>query len=115
MNINFDIKLSASQQEAYNLIHDNKYKYYTFAWSRQSGKSVLMQIMCIEWLAEKNRNIAYICRNYLLAKKIYRELVRILPDNFIKAKNGNMLINTSIKKSSTYDSVGFKSNVIYGS
>ena len=99
MNINFDIKLSASQQEAYNLIHDSKYKYYTFAWSRQSGKSVLMQIMCIEWLAEKNRNIAYICRNYLLAKKIYRELVRILPDNFIKAKNGSDFYIESINGS----------------
>lgn len=96
MEIRFDISLSKSQQEAYDLIHDNKYKYYTFAWSRQSGKSVLMQVLCIEWLTEYNRNIAYVCKNYLLAKKIYRELTRILPDSFIKTKNGSDFFIESI-------------------
>lgn len=36
MNIKFDIKLTKSQQEAYEAIHNPKYKYYTLAWSRQS-------------------------------------------------------------------------------
>lgn len=88
MEIQFDIKLSKSQQEAYDLVHDNRYKYYTFAWSRQSGKSVLMQVLCIEWLLSPNNNIAYVCRNYLLAKKIYRELVKILPKEIVKKVNG---------------------------
>lgn len=100
MTINFDITLSASQQEALDLVNDNRYKFYTFTWSRQSGKSVLMQILAIKWLAEKNRNIAYICKNYLLAKKIYKELTKILPNNFIKSKNGSDFYIESINGSS---------------
>lgn len=88
MEVQIDIKLSKSQQEAYDLVHDDRYKYYTFAWSRQSGKSVLMQVLCIEWLLSPNNSIAYVCRNYLLAKKIYRELVKILPKEIIKKVNG---------------------------
>ena len=89
MTVNFDIHLSDSQQEAYNLVEDNRYKYYAFAWSRQSGKSVLMEVLCIKWLLEKNNSIAYVCRNYLLAKKIYREIAKLFPSDFTATKNGS--------------------------
>lgn len=88
MNINFDIKLSKSQQEMYELVHDNKYKFYTFIASRQSGKSVLMQCLLIEWLFSKNNTIAYVCRNFILAKKLYRDLIKLIPKQFIKNSNG---------------------------
>ena len=88
MNINFDIKLSKSQQEMYELVHDNKYKFYTFIASRQSGKSVLMQCLLIEWLLSKNNTIAYVCRNFILAKKLYRDLIKLIPKQFIKTCNG---------------------------
>ena len=89
MTVNFNIQLSDSQQEAYDLVENKDYKYYAFAWSRQSGKSVLMQVLCLKWLLQKNNTIAYICRNYLLAKKIYREIARLFPEQFIAKVNGS--------------------------
>ncbi len=89
MVLNFDIRLSKSQQEVYDLVHDDKYKYYTVVFSRQSGKSVLMMVLCVEWLFKKNNSIAYICRNFTLAKKLYKELVRLIPKQYIKTCNGS--------------------------
>ena len=37
MEIQFDIRLSESQQEVYDLVQDKKYKYITVVFSRQSG------------------------------------------------------------------------------
>ena len=88
MEIQFDIALSKSQKEVYDLVQDKRYKFITVAFSRQSGKTVLMECLCIEWLFGRYNSIAYICRNFVLAKKLYRELIRILPKNVIKSANG---------------------------
>ena len=88
MRINFDIALSKSQREVYDLVKDRKYKFITVVFSRQSGKTVLMECLCIEWLFGKYNSIAYVCRNFVLAKKLYRELIRILPKEIIKSSNG---------------------------
>ena len=96
MTINFDITLSKSQQEVYNLVQDKRYKYITVAFSRQSGKTVLMLVLCIQWLMEKNVSIAYICRNFILAKRLYRELIKILPNDIVKSANGSDLLIESI-------------------
>lgn len=88
MEVKFDLTLSKSQKEVYDLVQDKKYKYITVAFSRQSGKTVLMECLCIEWLFGKYNSIAYICRNFVLAKKLYRELIRILPKDVIKSANG---------------------------
>lgn len=96
MNVNFDISLSKSQQEVYDLVQDKKYKYITVAFSRQSGKTVLMLVLCIQWLLEKNMSIAYICRNFILAKKLYRELIKILPKEIVKSANGTDLLIESV-------------------
>ena len=77
MNLKFDIRLSESQQEVFDLVHNDKYKYYTVVFSRQSGKSVLMIVLCLEWLFNKNNSIAYICRNFTLAKKLYKEIISL--------------------------------------
>lgn len=92
MTINFDITLSKSQQEVYDLVQDKRYKYITVAFSRQSGKTVLMLVLCIQWLMEKNVSIAYICRNFILAKKLYRDLIKILPKEIVKSANGSDLL-----------------------
>lgn len=88
MDVNIDITLSKSQQEVYDLVKDKKYKYITVAFSRQSGKTVLMMVLCIEWLFGNHNSIAYVCRNFVLAKRLYRELIRILPKEIIKTANG---------------------------
>lgn len=89
MNLKFDIRLSKSQQEVFDLVHNDKYKYYTVVFSRQSGKSVLMIVLCLEWLFNKNNSIAYICRNFTLAKKLYKEIIKLIPKDFINASNGS--------------------------
>lgn len=96
MNIKFDIRLTKSQQEAYDLFHNDKYKHYVLNWSRQSGKSTLMKLMCIEWLLQNQITIGYICRNYLLAKKFFKELNQIIPNQLIRASNGTDLIIESV-------------------
>ena len=96
MQVNFDISLSKSQQEVYNLVQDSKYKFITVVFSRQSGKTVLMLVLCIQWMMEKNMSIAYICRNFVLAKRLYKELIRILPKEIIKSANGTDLAIESV-------------------
>ena len=96
MNVRFDIKLSKSQQEVYDLVQDKEYKYITVAFSRQSGKTVLMLVLCIQWMFENNMSIAYICRNFVLAKRLYKELIKILPKQIIKSANGTDLAIESV-------------------
>ena len=94
--LNFDISLSKSQQEVYELVQDKRYKFITVVFSRQSGKTVLMECLVVEWLMSSYNTIAYVCRNFVLAKKLYRELIRILPKEFIKTANGTDLMIESI-------------------
>ena len=96
ITINFDISLSKSQQEVYDLVQDKKYKYITVVFSRQSGKTVLMLVLCIQWMFQKNMSIAYICRNFVLSKRLYKELIKILPKEIIKSANGTDLSIESI-------------------
>lgn len=96
MEVSFDLKLSKSQKEVYDLVHNERYKYITVVFSRQSGKTVLMECLCIEWLFGKGNTIAYVCRNFTLAKKLYRELIRIIPANIIKSSNGSDFFLESI-------------------
>lgn len=61
-----------------------------------SGKSWLMELLCIEWLLTKrNVRIAYVCRSYLLAKKVYKELLSFLPRKSYDSANGSDLVITS--------------------
>lgn len=50
-----------------------------------------MLVLCIQWMMEKNMSIAYICRNFVLAKRLYKELIRILPNEIVKSANANDL------------------------
>lgn len=96
MKVTFNIELSDSQREIYDLAHSKEYKYITVVMSRQSGKSVLCQVLCVEWLLEKDNSIAYVCRNFILAKKIYRDLIRIIPKDVVKSANGSDLMIETI-------------------
>ena len=50
-----------------------------------------MKVLCIEWLFQKNKRIAYVCRNYILAKKIYKDIIQYIPREYVKAANGSDL------------------------
>lgn len=97
MTVNFNISLSKSQKEVYDLVHNDDYKYYTVVFSRQSGKSTLMMVLCIEWLFGMNNNIAYLCKNFKpLAITLYKNIIKILPKEVIKSSNGSDLSIESI-------------------
>lgn len=59
-----------------------------------------MKVLCIEWLFTHNKKIAYICRNYILAKKLYKDLIQYIPQDCIKQANGTDLTIESIFGSS---------------
>lgn len=99
MTLKFDITLTKSQKEMYDLAHDKVYRYLAFACSRQSGKSVLMKVLCCEWLVYPNNNIGYVCKNFVLAKKLYRDMVALLPKEIVKSNNGSDLIIESVSGS----------------
>lgn len=94
--INFDITLSKSQQEIYDLANDKKVKYLTVVFSRQSGKSTLMLVLCIQWLMGMNNQICYICRNFVLGRDLFRLLMKVLPKEVIKTSNGSELFVESV-------------------
>lgn len=87
MKINFDLTLSKSQKEMYELVHNDDYKFITIVASRQQGKSVVMKVLCIEWLCESGNSIAYICRNFKLAETFFDDLMRVIPPSIIKLSN----------------------------
>lgn len=91
MTVNFNISLSNSQKEVYDLVHNDDYKYYTVVFSRQSGKSTLMMVLCIEWLFGKGNSIAYVCRTRLLGETLYGEIVKVIPKDKLTKTNGSSL------------------------
>ena len=100
MKINFDIKLTKKQQEAYNLMHEKDCRYLVARWSRQCGKTVFAEIMLIEYLCKPSTFNAYISPTFSQGKKVFAEL--------------NALLETSgiIKKSNAAD---LRIDTIYGS
>lgn len=100
--VEFKINLTDSQKEIYKLAHDPKTKFLTLVLSRQQGKTTSMMILCIEWLLENNRSIGYICRNNVLGKTLYRELIKTIPKQIIKSQNGSDLLIESIYGSSIH-------------
>ena len=86
MKLNFDIKLTKKQKEAYDLIHSKDTQFLIARWSRQCGKTVFAEIMLIEYLCKKNTFNAYISPTYSQGKKVYAELVSLLEDSGIISK-----------------------------
>lgn len=90
------IKPTTVQRELIDAIHSGKYKYICAAWSRQIGKSVTMQIMCIEWLLNKKEEIIYFTPTYNLAKNFYSKLVKMLPSEVVAKSNSSDLVIESV-------------------
>lgn len=100
MRIDFDIKLTSKQQEAYDLIHKRDCRFLVARWSRQCGKTIFAEIMLIEYLCKPNTFNAYISPTFSQGKKVFAELTQLLEGSGI------------IKKSNAAD---LKIETIYGS
>lgn len=92
MKIDFKIKLTEGQKEAYDLAHNKDVKYLICCWSRQSGKSIFSEIMLIEYLFKKNTFNAYISPTFQLGRKVYKEIMTLLePTKIVKKANASTL------------------------
>ena len=92
MNLNVDINLTEGQKAAYELCHDPKNKVVTLCYSRQCGKSVLCELMVIEYLCKTGTFNGYLTPSYQLGRKVMKEIVSLLePAGVVKRANGSTL------------------------
>lgn len=97
MKINFNIKLTKKQQEAYDLMHQRDCKFLVARWSRQCGKTVFAEIMMIEYLCVPHTFNAYISPTFAQGKKVFAELTQLLEGTgIIKKANAQDLKIESI-------------------
>ena len=97
MKINFNIKLTKKQQEAYDLLHQRDCKFLVARWSRQCGKTVFAEIMMIEYLCVPHTFNAYISPTFAQGKKVFAELTQLLEGTgIIKKANAQDLKIESI-------------------
>lgn len=96
MKVNFQINLTEGQKAAYELCHDRHNKRVVLCYSRQSGKSVLAEILLIEYLFKKNTFNAYISPTFQLGRKVYKEITQLLEDSGVikKANSTTLTIET---------------------
>lgn len=96
MKINFDIQLTKGQQKAYDLLHRDTVKTLVLRWSRQCGKTILAEIMMIEYLCAKGLFSAYISPTFKLGRKVYKEVLQLLEGKGIvrKADSVNLIIES---------------------
>ena len=92
MKLNFNIDLTEGQKAAYNLCHDSKNKTVVLCYSRQCGKSVLAEVLLIEYLCKSNTFNAYISPTFQLGRKVYGEITKLLENTgIIKKANASTL------------------------
>ena len=96
LKIRFDIKLTEGQRAAHRLVEDSNNNVVVMVYSRQSGKSVLAEILCIEYLFKANTFNAYITPTFALGRKVYTEIIRLLQTTGIvkKANSSTLTIET---------------------
>ena len=97
MELVFDIKLTEGQKMGYDLCHKPNNKKVVLCYSRQSGKTVLAEILLIEYLCKRNKYSVYISPTFQLGRKVYRELLSLLEGtNIIKKANSSTLTIESV-------------------
>lgn len=81
------IKLTESQRLIYDAANDKEHRIIMCNLSRQQGKTTVVMLLCIKWLAEKNQDIIYFTPTFTLAKRIYSKIIKMLPQEFVKKAN----------------------------
>lgn len=97
MKLKFNIELTEGQKDAYKLVHNPMNEKIVLCYSRQSGKSVLAEIILIEQLCLKNKFNAYISPTYQLGRKVFKEITSLLENTgIIKKANSSTLTIESV-------------------
>lgn len=89
--LRFDIKLTKSQQKIYDAFHKDAVNEVVACMSRQSGKSILAEILCIEYLFKRQSRIGYVVPTFSHARKVYSEICSLVPPEYVKSQNGSTL------------------------
>lgn len=98
MEINFNIKMTEGQQIAWKTAHERDCKRLVMCYSRQSGKTILAEMLLIEHLMMQGKFSAYISPTFNLGRKVFKEIVRLLEGSGIisKANASTLTIETKI-------------------
>lgn len=96
MEVNFNITLTPKQQEAWDNLHSDDCNVLVAKYSRQCGKTILAEVMMIEYLLKPNTFNAYISPSFAQGRKVYQELIQLLDKTgIIKKANASELQITS--------------------
>ena len=90
------IKLTESQKLIYNAANDKQHRIVMANISRQQGKTTVVMLLCIKWLAMKHQDIIYFTPTFTLAKRIYSKIIKMLPNDFIAKANASDLVIESL-------------------
>lgn len=97
MKLKFNINLTKTQKKAYNVLKQGDTKVLVCRWSRQCGKSVLAEILLIEYLSKPKLYSAYISPTFALGRKVFKEIVQLLDGTgLIKSANASTLTIESV-------------------
>lgn len=120
MKLNFNIQLTKKQQEAYDMLHQDDCQFLIARWSRQCGKTVLAEIMMIEYLCLPNSFNAYISPTFAQGKKVFAELSKLLEGTgIVKKANAQDLkiesiFGSTLKFFSMESPVSIRGNTVSG-
>lgn len=93
------IKLTESQRLIYNAANDKEHRIVMCNLSRQQGKTTVVMLLCMKWLTEKNQDIIYFTPTFTLAKRIYNNIIKMLPQEFVRKANASDLFIEAINGS----------------
>lgn len=93
------IKLTESQRLIYNAANDKQHRIVMCNLSRQQGKTTVVMLLCMKWLTEKNQDIIYFTPTFTLAKRIYNNIMKMLPLQFVRKANASDLFIEAINGS----------------
>lgn len=93
------IKLTESQKLIYNAANDKQHRIVMCNLSRQQGKTTVVMLLCMKWLTEKNQDIIYFTPTFTLAKRIYNNIIKMLPLQFVRKANASDLFIEAINGS----------------
>jgi hypothetical protein len=83
----------------YEAANDKEHRIVMCNLSRQQGKTTVVMLLCIKWLASKNQDIIYFTPTFALAKRIYSSIIKMLPQEFVKKANASDLYIETISGS----------------
>lgn len=100
MNLTFKLNLTKTQKQIYEWIKDKQTRIIVWCASRQSGKSLMSEVLLIEYLFKPKTFNAYISPTYANGRKVYKEICNLLEGkNIIEKANSSTLTIETIFKS----------------